>query len=157
MAVNGRVDAKAEHVLMVLGKGARTDDVAPVGRDGTCIDVDDRDDASGTSLDLDAGGLIELEGKDVLVVRECDDKLDDQLAAASGNGTAGAPVGVFPADAVVLLVQADDIMGGNTRAVGFGQNAIKILRDKWSETSSSAARMVMQIANRAQAAHDDAP
>lgn len=103
MAVDGRVDAQAKDVLVVLGERAGVDNVAP-GRRLALVDVDDGDDARGARLNGDAGGLVQLKGKYVLVVGEGDDVLDDQLAAAGNDGAAGARVGVLPVDAVVLLV-----------------------------------------------------
>ena len=111
VAVDGRVEAQTKNVLVVLGDGARVDNVAP-GRRLAGVHIDDGDDAGGASLERDAGGLVEDKGKDVLVVGEGENVLDDELAAAGDDGAAGAPVGVLPVDAVVLLVQADDVFGG---------------------------------------------
>lgn len=56
MAVDGRVDADAEDVLVVLRQCAGRDDVTPVG--GLAgVDVDDGDDTGGTGFDDDAAGL----------------------------------------------------------------------------------------------------
>lgn len=127
MAVDGRVDAQAKDVLVVLGQRARVDEGAPGRRGLAVVMVDDGDDAGGARLDGDAGGLVEDERKDVLVVGEGEDVLDDELAAAGDDGAAGAPVGVLPADAVVLLVQADDVFGLGGRAVRVGEQAVKVL------------------------------
>ncbi|KAF4506524.1 hypothetical protein G6O67_006601 [Ophiocordyceps sinensis] len=126
MAVDGGIDADAEQVLVVLRQGARADDVAP-GRRLAGVDVDDGHDARCPGLDGDAGRLVELEGEDVLVVGERDDELQDELAAARHDSSSGAPVVVLPVDAVVLLVQADDLAGHLGRAIGLGQDAVKVL------------------------------
>lgn len=109
MPVHGRVDAHGEDVLMVLRQDARPHDVAVVALLLARVDVDDADDACGARLDGDPAGLIKFVGEDVLVVSECDDELHDELAAADHDGALGAPVGVLPADAVILLVEADHV------------------------------------------------
>jgi hypothetical protein len=71
--------------------------------------------------------LVELVVKDVLIVGKCDDELDDQFATTSYHGAACAPVGVFPVDAVVLLVKTDDVLCVLGSAIGIDENTIKIL------------------------------
>lgn len=110
LAVNGGIHADAEDVLMVLGQGAGADHVAP-GCRLAFVDVDDGHDTGGSGLNLDTGRLVELVGKDVFIVGQSDDELNNELAASSHDGPAGSPVGVLPVDAVILLVQADDLLG----------------------------------------------
>ena len=65
--VYGRVDAKAEDVLVILGKGTRGNDRAIVaGFVG--VDVDDANDASSASFNGKACGEVEFVVEDVLVV-----------------------------------------------------------------------------------------
>jgi hypothetical protein len=90
-------------VLVVLGQGTRADHIAP-GGGLALIDIDNGYDAGSTCLDVDTGGLVELECKDVLVVGKRDDELDDQLAATGDDRSARSPVSVLPVDAVVLFV-----------------------------------------------------
>ena len=104
MAIDGWIDAESEDVLMVLGQHARTDYVAVIAGLAS-IDVDRADNTSGTCLNVDATRLIELVGENVLVVGQCDDELHYQLAAACDYRPSSSPVGVFPADAVVLLMK----------------------------------------------------
>lgn len=126
MTIDGRVDARAEDVLVVLGERTRVDDVAVVAL-LAWVDVDDADDAGGARLDDDAAGLVELVGEDVLVVGQGNDELHDQLAVAGHNGAARSPVGVLPADAVVLLVQTDDVGMRRGFAVTADDDGIEIL------------------------------
>lgn len=53
---------------------------------------------------LQLGAYVE----DVLVVRQGDDELNDELAATDGDCPTRSPVCMLPANSVVLLVQADD-------------------------------------------------
>lgn len=101
MAVDGWVDAEAENVLVVLRQGARVNDVAVVAG-FVRVDVDHADDAGRSRFDADAACLVEFVGEDVFVVCEGDDELDYEFAAACHDCAAGAPVGVFPADSIVL-------------------------------------------------------
>ena len=66
-----------------------------------------------------------------LVVGERDDELDDEFAAASHDCAAGAPVSVFPADTIVLLVEADDVGAFGYCAVAGGGGSIEVLN--WLE------------------------
>lgn len=126
MSIDGRIDAHAENVLMVLRKGSWTNHVA-LGSSLAGVDVDDRDDARCPCLDYDAGRLIEFKGKNVLIVGERDDELDDEFPTTSYDGPFGSPVGVLPIYAVVLFVEANDIFGDLARAVSFRQDTVKIL------------------------------
>jgi hypothetical protein len=71
--------------------------------------------------------LVEFIGEDVFIVCEGDDELDDELAVARYDCAAGAPVCVFPADAVVLLVEADYVGAYGDGAVGCGVGSVEIL------------------------------
>lgn len=73
------------------------------------VDIDTTHNTRSAGLDIDTTSLVELVRKDVLVVREREDELHDEFAVTGHDCTAGAPVCVFPADAVVLLVQTDDV------------------------------------------------
>ena len=53
--------------------------------------------------------LVEDVGEDVFVVANCNDGLEDEFAIAGYCSAAGAVVGVFPADATVLFVDADTV------------------------------------------------
>lgn len=108
VTIDCRVNAESEDVLMVLGEYTRVDDVAVVaGLAG--VDVDTADDTGCSSLDVDATRLVELVGEDVFVVGQGDDELDHQDTAASYDCAASAPVGVLPANTLILLMQADNV------------------------------------------------
>lgn len=126
MTVDRRVDAHAENMLMVLSEGAGADDVSP-GRCLAGIHVYDGDNACCAGFHDDAGCLVELVVEDVLVVSEGDDELDDEFAAAGHDCATGSPVGVFPADAVVLLVQTDDVLGLLRRTICVCEDTVEVL------------------------------
>lgn len=65
--------------------------------------------------------------KYVFVVGEGDDELYDELSSAGRHGTASHPVGVLPADTVVLLVETDDLGSLLSFASSVNENAIEIL------------------------------
>ena len=109
VAVDGRVDAQAEDVLVVDGQHARVDDGAP-GDGDAFVDGLGGEDAGGADLVGQFAGLVEDEGEDVFVVGDGDDGLQDELAGARDGRQVGAVVGVFPADAGVLLVHAHDVL-----------------------------------------------
>lgn len=108
MAFDRGVDPHCENVLVVLGEDAGIDHVAVVAGLAR-VDVDAADDTGGAGLDVDAAGEVELVGEDVLVVGEGDDELDYKFSASGDYRSASAPVGVLPFDAVVLLVETDDV------------------------------------------------
>ena len=111
VAFDHGVDAQGEDVLVVGGEDARVDDGAPGDADGVEVVVDGLggEDAGGADFVGHFAGLVEHEGHDVLVVADGDDGLEDEFAVAHDRGTACAVVGVFPADAGVLLVDTDGV------------------------------------------------
>ena len=123
MTINRRINANAEAMLVILSQSARTDDISPVGG-LALIDVDDRYNTGGAGFDDDTAGLVELVGENVLIIRKSNDELDHKLAATSHDCPAGAPIGVLPVDAVVLLVNADDIWRFLAFAVWLDNDAI---------------------------------
>lgn len=127
ITVNRGIDAHTENMLMVLGEGAGADDVSP-GRCLAGVHVDNGHDACGAGFHDNAGCLVELVIKDIFVVGEGDDELDNQLAATRYHGAAGSPVSVFPADAVILLVQTDDVLGFLRRTICIGEDTVKVLK-----------------------------
>ena len=119
VAVDGGVDAQREDVLVVHGEDAGVDDGAP-GDGGVGVDGLRGDDAGGADFVGEFAVLGEDEGEDILVVGDGDDGLEDELAGARDGSQARAVVGVFPADAGVLFVDADDVVHweGVARVVG---------------------------------------
>ena len=109
--VDGRVEAEGEDVLVVHGEDARVDDGAPRDVDAF-VDGLGADDARGADLVGQLAGLVEHEGHDVFVVGDRDDGLDDEFPAANDGCPAGAIIGVLPADAGVLLMDADYVFHG---------------------------------------------
>lgn len=70
--------------------------------------------------------LVEFVVEDVLVVGKGDDELNNQLSSSGHDGTSGPPVGVLPADAVVLLVDADDVGCDLSLAVRSRHDTVKV-------------------------------
>lgn len=125
-AVNGRIHAHAENMLMVLCQRARADDISPV-TGLSRVDVHDRYNTRCSGLDSDSRSLVELVVEDVLIVCKCDDELDNQFATAGHHGTTCAPVGVFPVDAVVLLVKTNDVLCVLGCTIGVDENTVEVL------------------------------
>src|SRR6516162_7386670 len=101
---------------MILRQCARRNDVS-VCATLTRVNVHDTNDAGGTSFNRDCAGLIKLVCKDVFVVGESNDKLNNEFAVSSNDGTSSAPISMLPADAIVLFVKADYILGHFAYAV----------------------------------------
>lgn len=126
VALERRVDAQREDVLVVHGEDARVDDRAEGDLDAF-VDGLGGQDAGGADLVHELAGLVELEGEDVFVVGDGDDALEDELAVAHDGGAAGAVVGVLPADAGVLLVDADHVGHVDGAALVVGQDRRQVV------------------------------
>jgi putative cell wall-binding protein len=72
--------------------------------------------------------LVELVVEDVLIVCKGDDELNDQLATTSYHGATCAPVGVFPVDAVILLVKTDNVLCILGGTIGVDENTVEVLQ-----------------------------
>lgn len=116
VAVDGRVDAEGEDVLVVDGEDAGVDDGAPWYFDAL-VDGLGADDAGRSDLVGQLAGLVEHEGHDILVVGDCDDGLNDEFPASDNSCSAGPVVGVLPANAGVLLMDTDYILHGHWLSV----------------------------------------
>lgn len=66
--------------------------------------------------------------ENVLVVSEGDDELDYQFSASSGHSATSHPVGMLPANAVVLFVKANDMLRFLCRSVCAHKHTIKVLQ-----------------------------
>lgn len=110
VAVEGGVDAQAEEVLVVWRQNARSD-FSTIWQILGVFETSGRcgENACGADFVVDGGVLAEVEGEDVLVVGNGDDGLENQDSGASYDGILRSEVGVFPQDAVVLLVAAHDV------------------------------------------------
>ena len=113
---------------MVLGQDTSTDHISVIARLAR-VDVDHVQNTRGTRLDRDTTRLVELVGEDVLIVGEGDDELHDELPMASHDSAASPPVGMLPANAVVLFVQADGVGQLLGLAVCTGDDGIEVLND----------------------------
>jgi hypothetical protein len=65
--------------------------------------------------------------KYVFIVGERDDELHHKFSAARNDRSTGPPICVLPVDAVVLLVQADDIRCYFAAAVSANDDAVEVL------------------------------
>lgn len=108
VAIDGRVNAESKDVLVVLSQHARVNHISIVGTFAR-VDVDARDDSRGAGFDIDTTALVEFVRKDVFVVCEGDDELHDQDAGTGNHCTVSPPVGVFPTNAFILLMQTNNI------------------------------------------------
>lgn len=108
VAVDGGVDAKGEDVLVVRCEHARVDDGSPWYFDAI-IDGLSADDAGGSNLVRYLAGLVEYESHDVFVVGNSDDRLHNEFSTSHYPCYACTVVRMLPADAGVLLMDADDI------------------------------------------------
>lgn len=109
MPVDGGIDPKGEDVLMVGGEDPGMDNGPPRDFDIRGLGADD---PSGPDFVLYLSGLVENEGHDVLIISNGDDGLDHKLPTADNGRRTSPVVGMFPADASVLLVYTDDILHG---------------------------------------------
>jgi len=164
--INRGIYAQAESVLMILRQRTRTNHIPPIGRFSR-VDVHDGDDAGGAGFDADPARLVEFEGEDVFVVCEGDDVLDHELAAAGYYRAAGAPadrkttrladvldkvglyapVGVFPVNTVILLVNTNNIRRLLRRAIRTHDDAVEVL-----DHAEAVAAELQVVAAVAQAA-----
>lgn len=71
--------------------------------------------------------LIEFVVEHILIVCQRNDELHDQLTSPGDDSAASPPVGVLPADAIVLLMDTDDVGGDLTFTVRSSNDAIKVL------------------------------
>ena len=116
VAVYCRINAEREDVLMVDGEDARVDDGSPWYLDAFVNGLS-ADDAGRSDLVGQLARLIEHESHDVLIVGDCDDGLDDEFPTSNNSCSAGSVVGVLPANASVLLVDADYVVHGHWLSV----------------------------------------
>ena len=126
VAVDGGVETKGEDVLVVHGQDTRVDDGAP-GNVDAVVDGLRADDACGADLVRQLASLVEHKGQDVFVVGDCDDGLDDEFPAANDGRSARAVVGVLPADAGVLLVDADHVLHEHWLSLVGCQDGVQIV------------------------------
>lgn len=87
--------------------------------------------------------LIKLVVEHILIVRKCNDELDDQFSSPSDDGTAGPPVGVLPADAIVLLMDTDNVRSEFTTSVWPSDDAVEIFDH--SETITAQLQVVRAV------------
>jgi len=128
MSIYRGINPDAKAMLMVLSQSTGTNDIAPISRLAS-IDIDDGNDTSSASFDHNPACLVEFVGEDVLVIRERDDELHHQFATSGHYGAFGAPIGMFPVDPVVLLVNADDVGSFLAFAVGAYDYAVEVFDD----------------------------
>ena len=126
MAIERRVDSEGEDVLMMCGKHARMDDCAPRDFD-TLIDGLGAEDTGGTNFVDYISRLVEHESEDVFVVRDGDDGLNYKLSVPYNSSPSCSVVGVLPADASILLVNAHHILHGRWLSFVIRQDSTEIV------------------------------
>lgn len=126
MAVDGGVDAEGEDVLVVCGEYAWMDDCTPRDLE-TFVDGLCAEDACGSDFIDDVSGLVEHESEDILVVGHGDDGLNYKLSVPYHSGSSSPVVGVLPADASILLVNANNIIHGYWLSFVVRQNSAEIM------------------------------
>jgi pantothenate kinase-related protein Tda10 len=77
---------------------------------------------------VDRPGLVKVPGKDVVVVANGDDGLEDEQSLTGDSGTTGWSVGVLPQDPIVLFVTADDVLDDSAFAGRVDLGPVKVLR-----------------------------
>ena len=95
-------------MLMIWSHDPRTD-YSTIRHLISDIDRIGANNASGSYFKCNLSSLIEVEGKNVFVVTDGNDGLQDKDARAGDDGVSCTVVGVFPKDTIVNLVAADDI------------------------------------------------
>ena len=125
--VNCRINAEGEQVL-VEGCHHAGSDIRSV-RDGLTILIVKRhggQNTGGPHLELNVGCLVKDEGKDVLIIGDGTDHLQDELSVANDGGCTGAVVSVLVLQSTVLLMHADDVFEQNRIALGVGPETVKV-------------------------------
>lgn len=95
-------------MLVVLRQDTGGDDITP-GTAFSLVDQRCRKDTSGSCSEVDGPALLEHPRKDVLVVPDSDDVLDDQRSSARDCSDRCPMVGVLPANARVLFVKTNHV------------------------------------------------
>lgn len=141
-AIDGGIHAEREHVLMVGRHDAGSDVRAPWngGAEGLVIKGHGGQDTSGADLQLDIGCLVEDEREDVFVVGDGADHLYDELAVPDDCCGAGAVVRVFMLEAVVLLVETDNVLQEYRVSFGVGAVAVEVL--DMAETVAAEGQLI---------------
>jgi len=80
-----------------------------------------------TNLEMDICGLAKSPCKDVFVVGDGNDSLQDQDTRSSDSSDIGSVVGMLPANAIVLFMETDHIIHLQRSAVGVRNVFVKIL------------------------------
>lgn len=109
MTIDGGIDAERKDVLVVSGEYTRMDNGAPRNFHVRWLCADD---PRCSDFVLHFPCLIKYESHDVLIISNSDDGLYHELSATDNGGRTGSVIGVFPANASVLLVNANHVLHG---------------------------------------------
>jgi hypothetical protein len=135
VTINGRVHSDGEDVLMGSGQDRGRDNGTPLGTLAT-IDVLGRDNTSSSNLELDTSGLIKMPGKNVLVVTNRQNSLENQDAATSDSRNIGTVVSVLPSDTIILLVHTNNVLLGKSITLRIS----KVTREVFDGTETVASK-----------------
>jgi hypothetical protein len=129
MTVDHGIDTEGEDMLMMDGEDSWVDDGAEGDANLIEFVVDGRsgENASGTDFVDDFASLVEHEGKDVFVIADGNDALQDQFAVASDSSAASAIVGMLPRDASILLMNADTVLKRNGNTFIIVDDSVEVL------------------------------
>lgn len=127
MAVDSWVDSQGKHVLVEGGHDSWSDIRAPGDSLAVLVvEGNSGEDPCSTDFEFHVCGLVENVGEDVLVVGDGADDLEDKLAVAHDGCGAGAVVGVFVLEPVVLFMHADYILHQHGVAFRIGSVTIEV-------------------------------
>lgn len=126
MAVDGRVDAKGEDVLVMCCEHAWVDDGSPRYFDAF-IDGLSANNAGGSDFIRYLTGLVEYVSHDVFVVSNGDDRLHNKFSTSRYPCYACTVVRMFPADTSVLLMDADDVVHWVSITLVGGEDSVQVV------------------------------
>lgn len=143
VTLDRRVDTQREDVLVVSCKDTWVHNGTPRNSQALVNGLG-RQDTGSAHLVHELGGLVELECKDVLIVGNGDDGLQNQLALADNGGAPCAVVCVLPTNTSVLLVNADHIGHINGVSLVIAQDRVEIV-----DTSQAVASKLEVVGHHA--------
>lgn len=119
---------------MVLSENTTAHHIS-IFTDLTSVDIDHVQYTCCACLDCDPTRLIEFIGKDIFIVGQCDNKLDNKLPVPRDDSAPGTPVGMLPSNSIVLFVETNHIRKGLGGAVFPGDNGVEIFNDPETVTA----------------------
>ncbi|KAI6767610.1 hypothetical protein HG530_005619 [Fusarium avenaceum] len=100
--------------------------------EGICVE-----DTSELDLGLNGTVLVEHPLACILVVRRCEDLLDDELSGACDSNRVIAEVGVLEENAVVFLVDTDGVLDSANGAIALSKVGVEVVDDSFAVATKS--------------------